>query len=115
MFSYNIQISSVFAYASLYNNNLGRSAKNPVFGVSDKVRFKPACSATETSFKIEISLVSSLDMILSNKRITKALIRLRRCAGWSAPVLFVNPQDRFSSVNAHMDRTATEKNSLRGL
>ena len=30
-------------------------------------------------------------MILSNKRITKALIRLRGWAGWSAPVLFANP------------------------
>ena len=29
-------------------------------------------------------------MILSNKRITKALIRLRGCAGWSAPVLVAN-------------------------
>ena len=40
------------------------------------MRFKPACSATETSSKIEILLVASLDMILSNKRQTKALIRL---------------------------------------
>ena len=31
-------------------------------------------------------------MIFSNKRITKALIRLRRCAGWSAPLLFANLQ-----------------------
>ena len=30
-------------------------------------------------------------MILSKKRITKALIRLRGCTGWSAPVLFENP------------------------
>ena len=29
-------------------------------------------------------------MILYNKRITKALIRLRGCAGWSAPLLFEN-------------------------
>ena len=31
-------------------------------------------------------------MILSKKRITKVLIRLRGCAGWSAPVLFANPR-----------------------
>ena len=31
-------------------------------------------------------------MILSTKRITKVLIRLRGCAGWSAPVLFANPR-----------------------
>ena len=30
-------------------------------------------------------------MILSSKIITKALISLRRCAGWSAPLLFTNP------------------------
>ena len=30
-------------------------------------------------------------MILCKKRITKSLIRLRGCAGWSASVLFVNP------------------------
>ena len=39
-----------------------------------------------------IKLVSSLDMILHNKRITKALIRLRICSGWSAPLLFANHQ-----------------------
>ena len=31
-------------------------------------------------------------MVLSKTRITKALIRLRGCAGWSAPVLFANPR-----------------------
>ena len=30
-------------------------------------------------------------MVLSKKRITKALIRLRGCGGWSAPVLFASP------------------------
>ena len=29
--------------------NSYRDARNPVFGVSDKVRFKPACSATDTT------------------------------------------------------------------
>ena len=31
------------------SNNMGLDATKPVFGVSDKVRFKPACSATEIS------------------------------------------------------------------
>ena len=39
-------------------------------------------------------------MIFSNKRITKAVIRLRGGAGWSAPVLFANPEDRFSRDEA---------------
>ena len=47
-------------------HNLGLVARKPVFGVSEKARLKPACSATETSQKIEISLVASLDMILSS-------------------------------------------------
>ena len=68
---------------------MGFNATKPVFRVSDKVRFKPACSATE---KIEISFIASLEMILSKKRITKALIRLRGCVGWSAHVLFANPR-----------------------
>ena len=70
--------------------NLGRDARKPVFGVAEKARLKPSCSSTETSWKIGISLVLSLDMILYNTRITKALIRLRGCAGWSAPLLFAN-------------------------
>ena len=48
--------------------------RKPVFGVSNELIFKPACSATEArALKIEISLVASLDMILFNRRITKAL------------------------------------------
>ena len=41
-------------------------------------------------------------MKLSKKRITKALIRLHGCEGWSAPVLFANPEDRFSRVFAQI-------------
>ena len=37
-------------------------------------------------------------MILCNKRITKALIRMRGCAGRSAPLLFANTEDRVSRV-----------------
>ena len=74
---------------------MGLAAIKPVFGVSDKTRLKPVSSATEASLKIEISLVASLAMILSKTQITKALIRLHRCAGWSAPLLFANPEDSF--------------------
>ena len=45
--------------------------------------------------------LASLDMILSKKRITKALIRLHVCAGLFAPLLFANPR-RFSRVEAHI-------------
>ena len=55
----------------------------PVFGVSDKVRFKPVSSATETRNKTGISLVANLGMVLSKTQITRALIRLR---GWFSHV-----------------------------
>ena len=94
---YNFKISQVDFYKkeiflkfSLYHR--GPIARKPVFGFSNKVRFKPVSSATETRKEIEIWLISSLDMILSKKRITKALINQRGCAGWSAPVLFANPR-----------------------
>ena len=57
-------------------SHMGLVARKPVFGVSDKARIKPVSSATETSKNIKISLVASPDIILSNKRITKVLIRL---------------------------------------
>ena len=78
---------------------LGLVATKPVFGVADKDSFKPVHSATETSKKIKISSVASFHVILSKKRITKALIRRRRCAGWSAPVLQSQiPEDRVSRI-----------------
>ena len=57
---------------------LGIDARKPVFGIPDQVRLKPVYSPTETSWNIQILLVASLDMILSNKQITKVLIRLCR-------------------------------------
>ena len=41
--------------------------------------------------RIEISLLGSLDMILSNMCIIKALIRLCIRAGWSVSLLFTKP------------------------
>ena len=41
-------------------------------------------------------------MIISNKRITKVLIRLHLCTGWAAPLLFANLEDRFARNEAHM-------------
>ena len=65
-------------------------ATKHVFMGSDKARLRPVSSAIEISQKIEISLKANLDMILSNKSISKALISLRGYAGWSAPLLFAN-------------------------
>ena len=41
-------------------------------------------------------------MILFQLAITKVLIRLHRCADWSAPLLFANPEDGPSSIEAHI-------------
>ena len=58
--------------------------------------------ATEASYKIRISLVARLDMILPFKQRTKALIRQRGCTGSSVPLMFANPEDRFSFVKVHL-------------
>ena len=56
---------------------MGLVTTKPVFGVPYKASFKSVSSATETSYKIEISPAASIHMIFSKKQITKALIRLR--------------------------------------
>ena len=62
--------------------------ENVSSGVCDQVTFKPTCSATETSYNLETLDIASIHIILSKQRTTKVLIRLRECAGWSAPLLF---------------------------
>ena len=52
--------------------------------------------------KIELFFVASLDMVLFKKRITKALIRLCGCTGWSAPLLSANLQRQVSRYEAHI-------------
>ena len=52
--------------------------------------------------ELNFSLIIILNMILYHKRITKELIRLRGCAGWSAPLLFANPRRQFSHVEAQL-------------
>ena len=56
-------------------------------GVSNQVRLKLACSATKASMRLESLVTETRDITLSRQRTAKALIRLRGCAGWSAPLL----------------------------
>ena len=65
----------IFAVVKLATCKMGLVATKPVFGVSDKTRLKLVPLATETSKKIEISLV--------------ARAGLRLCCSQ-------NPEDRFS-------------------
>ena len=62
--------------------------------------------------EIEISPVASLNMPLSRKLITRALISLRGCADWSAPLLFRKPpKTGFSLDKAHL-MTIAKQNFL---
>ena len=54
-----------------------------------------------------ITLASLDNMLISKQRITKALIRLRRCAGWSAPLLFANPRRQVVSRRGLFDNMVT--------
>ena len=45
--------------------HFGLFARKPVFGVSDKVSFKPVSLTSETGLKIKISPVANVHMILS--------------------------------------------------
>ena len=67
----------------------------------EQVRLKLACSAVGTSWRLEISDIETTDIILYEQRIIKVLIRLRGCAGWSAPLLFAYGINRFSHDVAH--------------
>ena len=76
--------------------------RKPVFGVCDHDSLKPACSAIETSYGLEILVIASWCIVLSRQRTTKALIRQRGCAGWSAPLLLAYGINRFSHDAAHI-------------
>ena len=72
------------------NHNGPRRDKTCLRGFRQS-KFQTSLLSYRDLLKIEISPVASLHTILTKKQITKALIRLRGCAGWSAPVLFANP------------------------
>ena len=94
LFLYDREISALFY--------LSHNTRKPVFGVFDQVWFKPVCSAKEASYSHEIANIKTRDIILSRQRIIKVLIRLRGCAGWSAPLLFAYGINKFSHDTAHL-------------
>ena len=93
------RLRSVYRVGSQY---LSPITRKPVFGVFNQVRQKPACAATEARSRLEISDIETRSIILSKQRTTKALIRMRRGAGWSAPLLFKYGKNRFSHDMAHL-------------
>ena len=66
-----------------------------VFGDGERVWLKPSCSATEASNSPGIWNLTFMGIILSRKRITKALARLRECSGCSPSSLFAYGINRF--------------------
>ena len=71
--------------AQLY---LGLIVTKPVFRVFDEDP-KMTCSVSETVYIFEMFNKAGLEIMLFNQRITKELVRMHRCAGWSGPLLFV--------------------------
>ena len=78
----------VFLHVYMKFMKWATSRENLSSGIFNQVRFKSACSATEASENLETLDIASIHIILSKQRTTKVLIRLRGCAGWSAPLLF---------------------------
>ena len=76
--------------------HLSLVTRKPVFGVCDQVRRKPVCSATETSWRLEISDIETRGIIISRQRKQKrwsdcadAQAYLRLCCSHMAKAGFV--------------------------
>ena len=92
--------------------HMSHVTRKPVLGVCNQVRLKLAYSASESSYSLEISDVASLGNLLSRQWTTKALIRLRACTCWFAPLLFAYGINRFSHMMSMLfsDITSCYKN-----
>ena len=74
---------------------MGLDATNAVFGAYDSEIQTMACSATETSWKNKILHEASSDMMLSNRRITKAQVS-------PFAVRTPGPEDKFSRIEDYI-------------
>ena len=64
--------------------HLSRDVRKPVFGVSDQVRNKPGCAATEDGWRLEISDLESRGIVLSKWRKQRRWSATRLSRSWSA-------------------------------
>ena len=71
----------LYSFYKILCLHLSLVTRKPVFGVCDQLRHKPACTSTETRWRLEILNLERRGIILSRQRTTKALIRLCGCAG----------------------------------
>ena len=91
-----VAIINMMRYKILYLTNSGHIhdiemvVRKPIFEICDQIGHRTACSATDTSWNVKIICVVGLDIILCRTPKTKVLIRLCRCAVWSAPLLIAN-------------------------
>ena len=71
-----------------FNQGMYIDARKPVLGVSNQVNLEHVCLATGKVGLMKRCLETLLSIIFYSERITKALIRLCGCAGWSTYLLF---------------------------
>ena len=64
--------------------DMSRDVRKPVFGVSDQVRHKPGCTATEDGWRLEISDLESRGIVLSKWRKQRRWSASRSPRSWSA-------------------------------
>ena len=87
----------IFRHLLLYyhiNSKMGLDVRKPVIRISDRLRPKPACSATDL---LEYcNFARSKFTLLLRKWITKMLIRLCWCTGWFVLLVFACISSVFS-------------------
>ena len=81
-------------------------------GVSDQVRLKLACSATEASRSLEILVTETRDITLSRQRTTKALIRLRGFSHGPAYLYIVALLDLSISCDSSTNKILDENGAI---
>ena len=66
-----VSVPDLFIYFGfikvVHEQKMSLVTRKPVFGVFDQVRLKPACSATVTCKRLEISAIASRGIILSRQ------------------------------------------------
>ena len=67
------------------------SQENLPLGLCDQLRLRPAAKLSKS---FGISVLATIGIILSRQQIAKTLVRLCRCAGWSASLLFAYVKNR---------------------
>ena len=75
--------------------------RKSVFGVSDQVRHKPGCTATEDGLRLEISDLGKIGIVLSLQQ-KKALISFTVTVQMICAFVFAHAKNRLSHDAAHI-------------